>query len=76
MPEHAATDNGGEIYLLGAAATVLLIGEDIDGQRQPTPRQHGHETLVAEGADETIEGHGGDMTDHGAQLQTQSTVQR
>src|SRR5712691_10381970 len=57
MPEHAATDNGGEIDLVGETATVLLIGEEIRGQRQTAPGQHNDQTLVSERTDETIEGH-------------------
>jgi hypothetical protein len=33
MPEHPATDNRGEIRLLGETAAVLLIGQEIDRQR-------------------------------------------
>src|SRR6266446_4842678 len=57
MPEHAATDNGGEIDLVGETATVLLVGEEIRGQRQTAPGQHNDQTLVSERTDETIEGH-------------------
>jgi hypothetical protein len=54
--------------------TVLFIGQDICGQRQPTPGQHGHHTLLTQRTDQTIEGHRRDMADHGAPLQTQSTM--
>src|SRR5712691_6837168 len=32
MPEHAATDNRGQIHLVGQTLAVLFIGQDIDGQ--------------------------------------------
>jgi hypothetical protein len=48
---------------------MLLIGQEIDGQRQPTQGQHRDQTLVAERADETIERHGRDMADDRAEFQ-------
>ena len=30
MPEHAATDNRGQIHLVGETAAVLFIGEEVD----------------------------------------------
>jgi hypothetical protein len=59
------------LHLLRAAATMLLIGQEIDRQRQSTPRQHRHEPLVAEGAHQTIEGHRRDMVDDGTELETE-----
>ena len=53
---------------------MLFIRQEIDRQRQPTPGQHRDQAVLAKGADHTIEGHGGDVTDHGAQLQTEATV--
>src|SRR5262249_10176894 len=44
------------------------------GQGQPTPRQHSHQTVVAKRTDEAIEGHGGEMVEDRAQLQTESPV--
>ena len=76
MPDHPATDNRGQIHLLGETVAVLLIGQEIDGQRQPTPGQHGHQTLVAERTDQAIERHRGDMVEHRTQLQTQSAMRR
>jgi hypothetical protein len=58
MPEHSATDNRGEIHLLGETAAVLFIGQEIDGQWEPTPGEHGHQSMLAERADEAIQGHG------------------
>ncbi len=55
---------------------MLLIGQDIDGQRQTAPRQHGDQTLVAECTDETIDGHWRDMRDAGAEVQTEATMGR
>jgi hypothetical protein len=42
VPDDAATDNGGEIHPLGETVTMLLIGQEICWERQPTPGQHGH----------------------------------
>ena len=70
------TDNRGEIHLLGETAAVLFIGQDIDGQSQPTSGQYGHETLLSERADETIDRHGREMTDDCTAFQTQSTMRR
>ena len=74
MPEHAATDNRGQIHLLRETAAVLFIGQEIDGQGQPTPGQHGDQTLVAKRTDEAIERHGRDMVEHRAQLQTEAAM--
>src|SRR5262249_9205306 len=35
MPEHAPTDNGRQVDFVCQTFAVLLIGEDIDRQRQP-----------------------------------------
>ena len=71
---HPATDNRGQIHLVGETVAVLLIGQEIDGQRQPTPGQHRHQTLVAERTDQAIEGHGRDMVEDRAQLQTEAAM--
>jgi hypothetical protein len=76
MPDHAATDDRGEVHFLGETVAVLLIGEEIDGQGQPTPGQHRHETLMAECTDQPIEGHRRDMADDRAQLQAEATMGR
>src|SRR2546427_5740504 len=44
-------------------AFTARIGEDIGGERQATPGQHGDQTLVAERTDQAIEGHRRDMPD-------------
>ena len=46
MPEHAATDDRGEGHLLCQTAAVFFIGQDIGGQGQATPDQHGDQTLL------------------------------
>jgi hypothetical protein len=74
MPEHATTDNRRQIDFVGQTVTVLLVGQELDGQGQPTPRQARHQTVVAERADEAIERHGGDMADDRGQLPTEATV--
>jgi hypothetical protein len=56
--------------------TVFFISQEIDRQRQPTPGQHWHHTLLPQRTDQTVEGHGGDVTDHRTQLQTEATVRR
>ena len=53
---------------------MLFIGQEIGGQGQPTPREHRHQTLVAERTDQAIEGHRRDMADHRAQFQTEAAV--
>ena len=74
MPDHAATDNRGQIHLVGETAAVLLVGQEIGRQRETTPGQHRHQAVVAQRTDQTVEGHGRDMPDHRAQLQTEATV--
>jgi len=76
MPEHAATDNGGEIDLGGETATVLLIGQKIGGEGEPTPGQHRDQTLAAKCTDQAIEGRRGDMVEDCAQFQAEATVGR
>src|SRR5262245_33438681 len=51
MPDDAATDDRGEVYVLCQAVAVFFIREEIRGQRQPTPGQHGDQTLLTEGTD-------------------------
>src|SRR5262249_13538371 len=58
MPDHAVTDNRGQIDLLRETATMLLVGQDRDRQWQPAPGQHRHQTLVAQGAEQAVECHG------------------
>src|SRR5262245_63510242 len=65
MPDDTATDYGGQIDPLAEAVAVFLIGQDIRWQRQTTLDQHGHQAVVPQGTDQTIEGHRGDMADGG-----------
>jgi hypothetical protein len=53
---------------------VFFIGQDIGGQGQATPGEHGDQTVLPQRTDETVERHGRDMMDHGAQLQTEAPV--
>jgi hypothetical protein len=76
MPEHTATDNRGQIHLLGETVAVLFIRQDIDGEGQTTPGQNRDDTLVAEGADQAIEGHRRDLTDDRTAFQTEPTMRR
>src|SRR5215470_9149880 len=59
MPDDTATDDGGQIDPLGEAVAVFLIGQDISWQRQTTLDQHGHQAVLPQGTDQTIEGHRG-----------------
>jgi hypothetical protein len=76
MPEHLAAGGRGEIHLLGETLTVLFIRQDIHRERQPTPGEDCHETVVAERTDEAVERHGREMIEHCAQLQTEPPVGR
>jgi hypothetical protein len=66
MPEDTTGDNRGQVYFRCQTVTVLFIGQDIRRQRQPTPGQDRHHTLLPQRTDQTVEGHGGEMADHGA----------
>ena len=74
MPEDTTTDNGGEIPLRGESAAMLFVGQERDRQRQPTPGQHGHQTLVAQRTAEAVERQGGERVEHGAPRQTEAAV--
>ena len=74
MPDDATTDHSRQVHFVGETPTVLLVGEEIDGQRQATPGQDRHQTVVAERADQAIERHGGDMSDDRAECQTEAAV--
>jgi hypothetical protein len=74
MPQHTAPDDRGEIHFLCQTAAMFFIGQEIDRQRQPTPGQHCHQTVVAKRTDEAVECHGGDMVEHGTQLQTEPAM--
>ena len=53
---------------------MLVIDEEIDRQRQSTPRQRRHQPLAAERTNEAIEGHGREVIEHRTQLQTEAAV--
>lgn len=55
---------------------MLLVGQEIRGQGQTTPGHHGPETLLAEGPDETREGHGRERGEHRAPLPTEPARRR
>src|SRR5207302_3916667 len=74
MPDHAPMNNGRQVDFSCQTRAVLLIGEDIDGQSESTPGQHGDQTLLPQRTDQTVEGHGRDMVEHRAPLQTEATV--
>jgi hypothetical protein len=71
MPEHAATDNGGQRHLVGETAAVLCLGDAIGRQRQAAPGEDRHDTVRTQGADQAREGHGGAMPENRTQLQTE-----
>ena len=73
-PPHPATDHRRELDLVRETVTRLLVGQEVGGQRQPTPRQHEHQTLVAEGTDQALESHGREVTAHGTPRQPETTV--
>src|SRR5262249_7648671 len=61
VPEHTATDHGGQIDPIGETATVFLIGQKVCRQRQATLDQYRDQAVVSQGTDQAIEGHGGEM---------------
>src|SRR5262249_48994141 len=40
MPDDTAGDNRGQVHFLCQTVTALFIGQEIGGQRQPTPGEH------------------------------------
>ena len=71
---HPTLDNRGQIHLLPETVAMLFVGQEIDRQSQPTPRQHRYKPLVAKGTDQTVKGHGGNMADHGTPLQAETPI--
>jgi hypothetical protein len=55
---------------------MFFISQEVRGQGQATPGQHRHQTVVAQCAHQTIEGHRRDMIEDRAELQTQSSMRR
>ena len=53
-----AADHVRLIHLVGETTAMLFIGEEIDRERQSTPGEHGHQTVLSKGTDQTIERHG------------------
>jgi hypothetical protein len=53
---------------------VLLVGQEVDRQWQPTAGQYRDQTVLTQRTDETVERHGRDMMNHRAQLQTEAAV--
>ena len=74
MPEDTTADDRGQIHLAGETAAVLFISQDIDRQRQSTPRQHGHQALLTQSTHQAIEGHGRDVAHHRTPFQTEPAV--
>jgi hypothetical protein len=74
VPDDTTMDNRGQRHLVGETVTMLLISEEIHRQGQTTSDHARHYTLLAEGADQALEGHRRDRADHRAQLQTQAAM--
>jgi hypothetical protein len=74
MPDHPATDNRRQVDFVSETVTMLLVGQEVGGQRQPTPRQHRDHPVLTAGTDQTVEGHGREVTDHRAPLHTEPPV--
>ena len=72
----ASPPREGRAQVDSVSVTVLFIGQDIQGQGQLTPGEHGDQTLAAKRTDQTIEGHGGEMVEDSAQFQTEAAVGR
>jgi hypothetical protein len=64
MPYHTAADNRGQIHFVSEQVTMLLVGQEVRGQGQPAPRQHRHQSLMAQGPHQAIQGHRGEMVKH------------
>ncbi len=74
MPEHTAADNRKQTDLVRETATGLFIGRKLGGEGQPAPGEHRDQTLGATRTDQAIEGHGGEMVEDRAQLQTEPAM--
>jgi hypothetical protein len=75
-PEHAAPDTRREGHVVGQTMAGLFISQDRRRQGQTPPGPHRDETLLAAGADETRDGHGGDMAADRAPFQTEPSRPR
>src|SRR5262249_28879784 len=74
VPEDTASDNRGQVHLLRETTTVLLVGQEVDRQWQPTAAQDRDPTVLPQRTDETVERHGRDMMDPRAPFQTEPAV--
>ena len=74
MPDHPATDDGGQIDARSETLAMLCIGEDRGGPRQGTPGEHGDQARLAQGTNQAIEGHRRDVADRRAQLSTETAM--
>ena len=74
MPNHPATDDGGQINAFGETQAMLFIGQEIGRQRQVTLEQHADQTVLAQGAAQAIPSHRREMTESRAPCQTETTV--
>src|SRR5262249_49092483 len=73
-PDDAATDPRRQIDLPREAAAMRLISPAIAGQNQSTPGPHHHQTLWPQSPDQPVAGHGRDLIQHRAPLQTEATM--
>jgi hypothetical protein len=76
LPDHAATDHGGPIDLVGETATGRCLGQHIGGEGQPTPGEPRDRPLGAQRTDEAREGHGRERAEHRPPLPTPSSMPR
>ena len=74
VPDHSATDHGGQIHPFGETLAMLFIGQDIGRQRQMTLDEDVDQTVLTQGADQTIESHGRDMADGRTPFQTEPAM--
>ena len=58
----------------GETFAVFFIDQDIGRQRQVTPEPHADQAVLAQGAEQAIEGHGRDVADDCAPLQTEGPM--
>ena len=58
----------------GKTFAVFFIDQDIGRQWQVTCEPHADQAMLAQGAEQAIEGHGRDVADGCAPLQTEATM--
>src|SRR5262249_27825650 len=74
MPDHTATDDGGQLDPLAETRAMLCIVQDSGREGQLVVDPHGCQALLSEGTDQAIEGHGRDMANGGTPCQTEAAM--